>query len=52
MINRVVGEFLVPKRKSDEQPRVASEHLVFVRGLMQCHSGTRIIGMISHVDHH
>ena len=52
MVNRVVGEFPVPKRKCDEQSRVACKHLVFVGILMQCHSNARIIDMIGHVDHH
>ena len=37
MINRVVGELLIPKCKSDEQPGVGSEHLIFVGIMMQCH---------------
>ena len=37
MINRVVGELLIPKCKSDEQPSVGSEHLIFVGIMMQCH---------------
>ena len=37
MINRVVGELLIPKCKSDEQPGVGNEHLIFVGIMMQCH---------------